>query len=446
MSKSKRNAFKPVPGHPGIYKRTTKDGVDRWGAKAYDPSAERTVGEGQSPLFGRTVWIGTFDTRKEARVAKGKFEAEAARLGFRKAGKTTVAQYAATWLERHSAGRAESTLRTYRYGIKPFVTRFGSVRIRDLDRTACVDWSNTQADWAVDAARNMLSDMRDLDRLILVNPLEKLRRKRSRGRKDWPSLGDIEVQGLIDSALQMFVPEVGRPVAGIIATSAYLGLRKSEAVALSMDCVDPVSKRILVDLQVGRQRVETGPKTGERVIALTPKADEVWSGLDPRSGPGSMFPMDDGQYWEVSNFYDRWVKVAAASGIPGLQFHELRGYCATWLKRQGVEEWVVGVQLGHAIPGNKITQGYIKARDFALEQIDDLLSGELKTLEPQGRRDFRPRHLLKLDPRDTREREEVDDSISRQERRRRFMDEAKANRDRANDSENEYEKGSEDQE
>ena len=247
---------------------------------------------------------------------------------------------------------------------------------------------------------------------------------------------------MIASALELFEPEVGQPIAGIIATSAYLGLRKSEAVALSLECVDPVSKRVLVDLQVGRKRAETGPKSGERTIALTPRAVQAWSRLNPTSGPGSMFPMADGSYWEVSNFYFRWSKVAIASGIPGLQFHELRYYCATWLRRQGVGEWAIAVQLGHALSGNRTTQGYIKARNIALQHIDEVLASEPLILESEGRSEFKLQRLHRLDPADSKKRDLLDKSIGRNERRKKFMNNAKSNRDSANFRENQTEKDS----
>ncbi|MCB0859476.1 MAG: tyrosine-type recombinase/integrase [Solirubrobacterales bacterium] len=446
MSKSDKNRFRPVPGHPGIYRRVMKDGSMRWGVKAYDPTKERTQATGLPPKFGATVWIGTFDSRAEAKAAKRAFEEKAKSSGFRKAGRTTVAQYASRWPEIHPKDRSESTLRTYREGVKRFVERFGEVLVRDLDRSECVAWAESEPDWSVNAARIMLADMRDMDYLIAFNPLEKLGRTRSRGRKGWPVLGDSEVEGLIDTAQSIFVPEVGKPIAGLIATSAYLGLRKSEAVALSSECVDPVGRRVLVDLQVGKKRVARDPKTGERVIVLTSQAIEAWSRLDAKSGSGPMFPMDDGQYWETSNLYDRWVQVAAASGIPGLQFHELRRYHATWLDKQGIDLWAIAVQLGHGVSGHETTQGYIEKRNNALEHIDAALAEKTKPLELQGRAEFRPPRLRQVDSVEMPNRNLTDKSSGLRAQRTKLLQDARSKSDREIVRENKTEEGSGDQE
>ena len=159
-----------------------------------------------------------------------------------------------------------------------------------------------------------------------------------------------------------------------------------------------------------------------------------------------MFPMDDGQYWETSNLYDRWVQVAAASGIPGLQFHELRRYHATWLDKQGIDLWAIAVQLGHGVSGHETTQGYIEKRNNALEHIDAALAEKTKPLELQGRAEFRPPRLRQVDSVEMPNRNLTDKSSGLRAQRTKLLQDARSKSDREIVRENKTEEGSGDQE
>src|SRR5437868_9169504 len=92
----------------------------RWSVEVYDGSRA-----------GRKWHVGTFDTEREAREAGRSAEAEVARRRGRR-GDETVAGWAARWLDLKPRQK-ETTNVGYREQVKPFVERYGKLRLREVD-------------------------------------------------------------------------------------------------------------------------------------------------------------------------------------------------------------------------------------------------------------------------------------------------------------------------
>lgn len=376
MKKHNQNRYKSVKGQPGLYRRKTKDGSETWGVKAYDRS------------LGKTVWVGTCDTRTDAKEMKRNFEIVAV-AGSRLTSQLTVGEYAKTWPERHGERRKDSTLKTYKEGIRPFLERFGSSKIRRLDRYECVQWAAGENNWTVNPSRILLGDMMR-DGLINTNPLSDLRRAQAPGRRDYPALSSAEVDLLLEKCFEQLDPVVAPEIAGVIASCAYLGVRKSEAFALSLDSVDVEGGIISVNSQIGQGRVLRDPKQGKRRIALTSQAETAWSRFGARTGSRPMFLLPSGKSFTPGSFDFHFSKVVTASGIKGLTLHELRHHHATWLLHLGVPEWAISVQLGHALRGLKVTNLYIHPEQEAVRLVRRKTAGNPLPLDGQGRSEFVP--------------------------------------------------------
>lgn len=380
MSK-KKTKYAPVRNCPGIYRRPSARGRGAtWGVKAYDPSRRASV------------WVGSYPTLVEAKDAKTSFEARAKVLRGAAYRRMTVASYSKRWLTRQSS-RQESTIRTYTYGIKRFVDEFGEKQLRELSHEECQDWAETQPRSSIMAAKVMLGDARARHQ-IQWSPLDGVDIPPTTGRTEWPVLGDAEVRAIIavvDTAVGI---RNRNEIAGLIAMSAFLGLRMSETFALKRSHFDLEAERVRVVAQVSRNGELKRPK-GEktRLVAFTPAAKAALEQFPGSNHPEFLYPQPDGGSYTVGTFHYHFRKVVAAAGFPGLQFHEFRHHFLTWLLYHDVPGWAISAQAGH---GRKegliaVTKGYVRTDEFACEKVNEILKRGTRDFVPEeARRTFDP--------------------------------------------------------
>jgi integrase len=373
----------PVPGHPGIWQRRRTDGSIAWAARAYDPTIKNSR------------HLGTFPTRRDAKAAKREFED-----AFKPRRRMTLEDYQDAWLELHPKERRGSTLRTYRYGVRPFCARFGARRLDQLERVECLEWAKDAGDWAVDAARIMLNDAVN-DGLLGTNPLAGLGRKRSRGRRDLEVIATEDLHAMTTMAPDVLGEPVGQVMKCFVLGLAYTGMRQSEQSALRPECVDSTLREIDVRAQLERVTgEEVDPKTGGRRIALARMA-EVAFGQLPRTESPYLFTTPNGAPFTATKLAYYWHKLRAAAGHHHMQLHELRHYHATWLAYQGLPRWAIGFQLGHSLNGTiwtaaaelgfqpkgdagsdvgRITRRYLHPEELALSMLKEALAGETRPI------------------------------------------------------------------
>jgi hypothetical protein len=113
---------------------------ERFGVSVYEPALKRKR------------WVGTFDTRRDARDA----ERNASRRKVSYA-RLTGGELADLWLANHPRP-AVATQRNYRYALASFRRHFGHVRLSELDRMTARAWALQQAQSNVRAVRAMLND------------------------------------------------------------------------------------------------------------------------------------------------------------------------------------------------------------------------------------------------------------------------------------------------
>lgn len=364
---------------PNIRRRETKSGP-RFDAKVYNRR------------FGKSVPIGTYKTLREAKLAQGAALLAIEAEDGRESGEMTVAMFVSDWLETSERDRSDSTKDHYRQTIKQFVRDFGSEQLRDLNRVRCKKWAGSVPEGVYAVAKTMLNEAM-ADGYLDFNPLSKLGRKKSRGRKDLKMISSSQLSNVEQLCLDVLGPVVGPQIVGIIRTSAYLGLRKCEAFACAEDWFRSETGNVFVRNQMGKKRVLREPKTGTRRIAVTPQMIETLRTCEPHPGPGPLFRLPCGKAFTPSSFNYYWKQVAAASQIEKFQFHELRHYHATWLKYQGVPTFAIAVQLGHGQPHasedeperHEQTEDYIHDGGYARDLIRQKLSAPENPIPYRGR-------------------------------------------------------------
>jgi integrase len=200
------------------------------------------------------------------------------------------------------------------------------------------------------------------------NPFANLRLEQPRGRKDLTALKQDELHQLADVAL-MVHGDYGPTLRAMILFAGYVGLRPGELFALERSDVghDEVTIRQNLD-GTGALKL---PKNGKpRIVILPPPAREVLMQVPARLDVPWLFVSRSGRQFRKSTLLYYWNPVRAAFGRPGMDFYELRHFCATHLLELGVSHADVAVQLGHTDGGALVMSTYgHPSEDLARERL-----------------------------------------------------------------------------
>jgi len=310
----------------------------------------------------RKRWVGTYGTLREAKEA----ERDASQQR-RLTGEVSCDEFARRWQVDY-ARSAPATRRTYRYALARFSADFAGVRLADLDRPTARAWALKQPQSNVRAVRAMLNDAINDGLHRGPNPFANLRLEQPRGRKDLTALTEDELQKLADAALAVH-GEYGPSFRAMILFAAYVGLRPGELFALERGDVrhDEVAIRQNLD-GTGQLKM---PKNGKaRIVTLPPLARDALLDVPARLDVPWLFVTRSGRRFSKSSLLYYWNPVRAVFGRPGMDFYELRHFCATHLLERGVAHADVAVQLGHTDGGALVMSTYgHPSEDAARERL-----------------------------------------------------------------------------
>ena len=200
------------------------------------------------------------------------------------------------------------------------------------------------------------------------NPFANLRLEQSRGRKDLIALTRGRAGRAVQKALDVH-GEYGPMFRAMVLFAAYVGLRPGELFALERRDVghDEVTIRQNLD---GTGTLKA-PKNGrERIVVLPPPARDALADVPARLDVPWLFVTPRGRRFSKCSLYYYWNPVRAAFGRPGMDFYELRHFCATHLLELGVSHADVAVQLGHTDGGALVMSTYgHPSEDAARERL-----------------------------------------------------------------------------
>lgn len=222
----------------------------------------------------------------------------------------------------------------------------------------------------VRAARRYLSMC--LEEAVRAGKLERNPAKMTRPpkltKKEIVVLTKDEVDCLINAALEIDHPYMGRMMSELIALTAHTGLRQGEVFGLRWEDIDLEQAALHVRRSlahvVGKGAVFQAPKTmkSRRTVALMAKDVEqlrsyqVWQ-KEYADSLGNMFHWQDlvftspfGDPLSPTNFARRYFHplLKKCKIREGFTFHGLRHTHATLLLQQGVNPKVVQERLGHS--------------------------------------------------------------------------------------------------
>lgn len=306
-------------------------------------------------------WLGTFDTRREA---KGAFAA--AQLAKDEAPQTPdVDGFAGTWVDRYPR-RKESTNEHYRQLARLVARDFEGVAMGDVEPPRARAYAlQHQGRWKV--ARAMFSDA-VRDGIIPRNPFVGLRLPESRGRKDLVVPTAAEMDRMIAACSRVW-GDYGRRVFGpLLELAAYTGLRPGEWFALRWSDVDLRQGELTVSRQYNAKvRGFTEPKNGRsRTLALHPRAASAVARIPQVREEIASTPRGALFTGRVSKYY--FFPVASAVGRPELTPHCLRHYFGTYLARLGPSRGIGPAQIasamGHTDGGALAARVYVHLTDL----------------------------------------------------------------------------------
>jgi integrase len=320
----------------GVYKRGK-----RWGAVIYEPA------------IGSRRWLGTFDTKADAREIF-----EDARKRSRRGGRVeTIASFAARWMDDYPR-RKESTTKHYRQQIKALASELGHLRLDQLDRPTAREFAQRSSTWP--AARAMFSDA-VRDELCDRNPFLNMRLSQGRGRRDLVAPTAVDVDRLAEAAGRVHGKWGERVYGPLILFAAYVGARPGELHGLDWRHVDRRGRTVTVERQWNpKLRKMTAPKNGKpRTVWLPDRAMDALDRLPDTGNALFTTPRGARLGGTVTHYY--WHPVRCAFGRPDLDFYALRHFYGTMLAGLGVAAENIAEAMGHTDGGKLALTTYIHA-------------------------------------------------------------------------------------
>lgn len=364
--------------------------------------------------LGRNVQVGTFATKGPCKepAADGRccgVHALRAHEGKQATSRITVAEWRQQWLK--NPRWKGSTRVHYEERTRAFSAAHGDRPLTSIDRAIARRWVGehpaTNAALSALFGAAMYEDNEHGDPLLTANPFSKLVRRtvaKRDLRADW--LSDEDVSQLEHHARRSHGEVIGDTLACMVRFAAETGIRPGELYVLEEADLDAANGILRVRRSYDSKTGALGePKNGEqREVVLSARAaaaaaaapryegavtrmpllgprgeklrgDEFWL---PRGTP-RLFSQRTGVQWRAPAFSVHWDPVRKAAGRAGMDFYELRHFCATRLLELGLRDDEVAVQLGHTDGGELVrtTYGHPNNRR-ALDRVREALDGGME--------------------------------------------------------------------
>jgi integrase len=246
----------------------------------------------------------------------------------------------------------------------------------DIDRAEAKDWVNGEGRWqhkppvparSIPAVITLYNHAIDEDDLPLErNPFRKLAAT-TKGRAEQAPPTEAELNALLDacSVLRDYAPMMR----ALLRFTAFELMRPGEVFELEWADIDFDRMRVRKARRVFRGHVDE-PKTGPKLIALTPPARDAIIGL-PRTSR-LVFTAKRGGRISQSALSIYWNAVQAKTGLDFDFYHATKHYGVHYMwTRLGMSNRAIAAQAGWSVQTvNKMLAVYGHADVGALEEVD----------------------------------------------------------------------------
>lgn len=337
---------------------------------------------GRNPGTGKQIQKTIYGkTQQEVRQKLTKALGELDEGTYFEPSKMTVAQWFDIWLSEHTGDKKYLTIRNYnmqyRTHIKP---GFGAVKLSELTVPIIQKFYNDllrgigcTTPLSPKTVRNIHGTLTTALSVAVrigylkVNPTAFL---------TLPRMVKKEMKPLTDPQVTAFLAAAGEDVYGLLLkTILFTGLRESEAIGLTWDCVDFKAGTILINKQLQSRAVKDGglvfaPLKNDRSRTLTPapsvlkllerrrheetrqrlRAGDGWQGWQDEKERQSalIFTNELGGALHPQTVYVHFKKLVASIGAPNARVHDLRHTFAVLSLQNGDDVKTLQDNLGHA--------------------------------------------------------------------------------------------------
>jgi integrase len=329
---------------------------------------------GRDPETGKQLfdWVGRFDTKRERDAAVAERRRE---LGEAKPDLPTVEAEVAAYLEWYGKHHPKS-LRQITERLKRFREDFAAECV-DIPRDEIKDWAAGKGKWKgrgpipngyLAGVRSFFTFVIDeQDRPIGKNPARKLAETGIGRAKTAPPTEDEFV--VLLEATAALGPKYAPTMRAMFEFAAFTLMRPGELYELKWTDIDFKRNRIAKDRRVYRGEVAE-PKTGPKVIALTPPARDAILNL-PRTSE-YVFPAKTGGRMYASGHSGYWGKVLARAGLEFEWYLASKHYGVWYLwTKVGLSKRAIAAQAGwEESTVDKMLKVYGHGEVGALDEID----------------------------------------------------------------------------
>ena len=348
-------------------------------------------------------WVGGFETRKQAKLARDEARVALARKTYREPSKKLLGEYLDEWIKVHAV--APTTLVSYKELINNYLKpRLGSIPLESLSaldvETFYFELMTTKGkkgeNLSPATASRCVSVLKAcLKRAVKIRDLSYNPAREVSIREPESNRSELWTRAQLD---QVFLPCALKPlvlsdkkradnkakgVGGFeplltyrlgffFRLSAYTGARRGELLALRWSDLQGNELHITKSRTLsGKAVIEKSPKTkgSKRVVSLDDKTMLLFNAHRRRQVDEARIGRDKG-YWVESDYvFTRenglpldtgtvtklFVKITKEAGLKPMRLQDLRHLHATELLRQGINPHIVANRLGHANPKVTLT-------------------------------------------------------------------------------------------
>lgn len=370
-------------GEGALFQRTTGRHAGKWVARVYAPGPNGLL-QPVDRMFSTQAEAKTYLRGQLNRIAEGKPAATKS---------VALGRYLLTWLEDRAKPRmSQNTFDRYRSAVKVHILNdvIATQPLTQVNAKAILDMlgrrralgakpptlQNIRATLSV-----ALEDARRED-MILDNPANKIP-PQVRHKSDARFLTAEQSRALLAAA-------EGHEVYPLLVVALRVGLRLSEILGLTWDCIDFENKKITVKQQLQRHDgkfyiAETKTagtrrtvKVHDQVLRQFKLAKEAQESAQntPAEIPNLVFRTRSGAPYHRKTILDWTNKFMKEAEIPEHGFHALRHTCASILINEGADPLRVQKHLGHS--NVRVTMGtYAHLFDERLDENNEILDRAL---------------------------------------------------------------------
>lgn len=343
--------------------RQRKDG--RWEARftvGRDPGTGKQI---QRSIYG--------DTQKEVRQQLQKTLVALEEGTYQEPSKMLVGDWLDIWTSDYCLDLKPGTLSLYKRHVKNYLKPYlGHTKLSDLTPHMIQGLYNRLYQGKEGATKLTAKTIRNLHG-ILHKALSQAvdvgyLRQNPCDRCKPPRVEKAEIKPLDDAAIAAFLEAIqGHPLEKLYIVDLFTGMRESEIIGLTWDCVDFETSTIRIYRQLqlidGKYQFGTLKNDKSRVIVPAPTVMRIlreqrreqlemqmFAGAAWCNKEGFVFTTSTGEHLPRQTVYKQFKNIVASIGLPSTRFHDLRHSYAVASIQAGDDIKTVQENLGHHTP------------------------------------------------------------------------------------------------